>query len=176
MKTMGRKGRESAAAVLAFALGVGLMLAPERGAQGCELGSEVFTETLGATAVQAAIAGAEAATGKAWSDMDEATKRKVASAAVHHGTAGGATHAKTLMGVEWVEHWLRSATLPRGVYNIYSAEEDGGFVKVDVGMETFWIEASYGCYSVYSGEVLVWRGHGGQICSKEDYDPADQSC
>ena len=155
-----------------WVIGVAASLAVMWGsASGCTLGSEIYEET-GASHAGTIMAAVRILTGKDWNALDEETQRKLIRATATEG----ATHAATINGVERIETFLTDSSLSPGRYRISGANEEGGFIKVRLGRREYWIEERYSCYSIYSYDILVWNGYGGQLCSEAEYDPSLGSC
>ena len=114
-------------------------------AYACTLDSEVYREWRGGSDAGNIFAIVKVLTGKEWNELDEATQRKVIEVVV----LGAATpsHAVTSSGVERANEWLEEANLSAGRYRIYSAEEEGDFIKVRLGRKEYWFKERYGCYA-----------------------------
>ena len=143
-------------------------------AYACTLDSEVYQKWREGGGAQNVLAIVKALTGKEWKELDEATQRKVINAMVLGN--GTPSHAVTSSGVEKASDWLQETDLSPGRYRIYGAEEEGDFIKVNVGRTEYWFKERYGCYAAYSYDVLVWRGYSGAMCDEDGYLSNEEEC
>ena len=87
----------------------------------------------------------------------------------------GVTHIKGMYGMEdvsWATFYT-SGTIRSGVYRVDNPDEENGYIEVSNGV---WVEAGYGCHSTYSYDVFVWNGHGGSLCSEDDFNYQTRDC